>query len=873
MSSLRTRAQGSTPILTLLALFLAIGAPSLHAVGIQSPTAGSLSGTLTDSTGAAIAGATVQVVKSTGDVLQTATSDATGRYSFNNIPDHSYRLRVSAKGFARATQNIVIHAGIPVVVDVTLAVGSVTDVVNVNTDTSGQVEPDPSSHTDIDRQMIARLPMPQSSTGMSTLITLASPGVSADSNGMFHPLGEHSDTTYSIDGQPVSDQQSKTFSNQIDMSAIASVEVLDGVIPPEFGDKASLVAKTTTKSGLNTHGVHGSLTGAYGSFGSPSTGLTLSAGHKNFGNFFAANALRSGRFLDSPQFIALHDRGNSESIFNRTDWQPRTSDSLQLNLSLARSWFQQPNQYDQPQQDQRQQNKSFNVSPMWTHIINDHTVLNLTTYVRQDRISYYPSADPFDDTPATLSQSRRLTNAGIKADLSYVRGIHTIKGGVNFYHTFLSEAFSTGLTDAGYNSPCVDASGVPVADQSLRSIVQCAPAGYEANADYLPGLQKYDLTRGGSLFRFRGRTDIKQEAVYLVDNIAWRSWNFLIGGRADNYNGLSSRSMFQPRLGATYTYKPTSTVLKLGYSKLFPTPYNENLILSSATGAGGLASSGGASSDTALKPGKRNQFNVGIQQAIGRHAVLSADYFWKFTNRDYDFDVLFNTPLTFPIQWRKSKIDGFDARVTFPHQYGFDAYVAIGHTRARFFGPATGGLIFNSPLSTGAFRIDHDQAFEQTTHVQYQPKKTLPWAALTWRFDSGAVAGAVPDYQTALGFTPDQQAQIQLYCGTQVASLTNPIRSCNSPQQGAKLLTIPAPGTYDPDKNPPRIAGRNLLDASLGWDNVFHRFMPTDHVKTDLSVTATNLTNKVALYNFLSTFSGTHFVSPRALSAQVTFNF
>ena len=87
------------------------------------------------------------------------------------------------------------------------------------------------------------------------------------------------------------------------------------------------------------------------------------------------------------------------------------------------------------------------------------------------------------------------------------------------------------------------------------------------------------------------------------------------------------------------------------------------------------------------------------------------------------------------------------------------------------------------------------------------------------------------------------------------------------------MLTIPAPGTFNPDKNPARVAGRNLLDASLGWDNFLHKFAPNDHVKTDLSLTATNLTNKVALYNFLSTFSGTHYVSPRALSAQITFNF
>jgi hypothetical protein len=40
-----------------------------------------------------------------------------------------------------------------------------------------------------------------------------------------------------------------------------------------------------------------------------------------------------------------------------------------------------------------------------------------------------------------------------------------------------------------------------------------------------------------------------------------------------------------------------------------------------------------------------------------------------------------------------------------------------------------------------------------------------------------------------------------------------------------------------------------------------------------VSVTAVNVTNKYALYNFLSTFSGTHFVSPRTVSAQVTLNF
>ena len=50
---------------------------------------------------------------------------------------------------------------------------------------------------------------------------------------------------------------------------------------------------------------------------------------------------------------------------------------------------------------------------------------------------------------------------------------------------------------------------------------------------------------------------------------------------------------------------------------------------------------------------------------------------------------------------------------------------------------------------------------------------------------------------------------------------------------------------------------------------VFH----PDRYKVDLDLTAINVTNKYALYNFLSTFSRTHYVTPRAMTAKVTFNF
>jgi hypothetical protein len=117
--------------------------------------------------------------------------------------------------------------------------------------------------------------------------------------------------------------------------------------------------------------------------------------------------------------------------------------------------------------------------------------------------------------------------------------------------------------------------------------------------------------------------------------------------------------------------------------------------------------------------------------------------------------------------------------------------------------------------------------------------------------------------------TADQQSQILLRCGNVQATRSAPLTSCPTGQLSSPLLSLPKPGTENDDRNPPRVAPRTMFDMAAGWDNVLRR----DRFKTNLSVTAVNVTNKYALYNFLSTFSGTHFVSPRTVSGQVTLNF
>lgn len=77
------------------------------------------------------------------------------------------------------------------------------------------------------------------------------------------------------------------------------------------------------------------------------------------------------------------------------------------------------------------------------------------------------------------------------------------------------------------------------------------------------------------------------------------------------------------------------------------------------------------------------------------------------------------------------------------------------------------------------------------------------------------------------------------------------------------------PGTQNDDTNPTRVAARNLFDVSLGIEHPLQK----EHGKMKANFTVLNITNVVALYNFLSTFSGTHFVAPRTYQAQLSYVF
>ncbi|MFZ1012415.1 MAG: TonB-dependent receptor, partial [Terracidiphilus sp.] len=887
-------------VLRILSLLAALAAAQ---IACAQGNAGTIQGTITDPSGAVIPGATVHIFNTVSGFDRTTTTDPAGQFTLPNVPFNSYQVQVAASGFSSIKQSVEVRSVLITNLKLVLQVAAASSTVMVEASSGDLVEDDPTFHTDVDRDMFIKVPLESQSSSLSSLVTATTPGVSADSNGLFHGLGDHASNSFSVDGQSITDQQSKVFSNQLPSNSIQSIEVISGAPPAEYGDKTSLVIVATTRSGQGVTKPTGSIYASYGAFGSATGGFDVSYGGKSWGNFLESDGLNTGRFLDPPEFAVMHDKGNEGNFFDRVDYAFNPANSVHLDLNYSRSWFQTPNAFENlavqnvvsggasvtpvfgavGDTDQRSKIGTFNISPTYTRVLSTNSVLNVGAFARKDLYNYFPSGDPLADLgpenlqTSSIAQIRTLLNTGIHADLTYSRGIHNIKIGGQYGQTFVRESDDLGIVDPLYSfsEPCVDGSGSPVA--GYADPASCAGAGLSPNPNYLAVLAPYDFTRGGGYYNYQGRADVKELSMYIEDQIKAGNWNFNLGVRGDVYNGLASAQQAEPRLGVAYNVKPTHSVLGISYARTLETPFNENLALSSEGCRNSVLSpllncATGVSNVEA--PGFRNEFHASLQQALGKKVVVSGEYIWKYTHNAFDFSVLGNTPITFPIDWHNSKIPGYALHVDVPELHGFSAYSVMSSVAARFFPPQVAGAGSTVGQTGLPFRIDHDERFNQTTHVQYTVARSKLfgglWGGFNWRYDSGQVAGAVPCYNplsndansacaatstllngqpavSLAGFTSDEEFQAGFTCDGVKATPGNPLPGvCPASEFTSGLVRIPAPGTGDNDHSPPRIAPRNLFDATLGKNNIFH----ADRYKVDLDLTAINVMNEYALYNF-----------------------
>src|SRR6202451_2648727 len=213
--------------IALVFLVLCLSSPVATYAQSSSANSGTVRGTVLDPSGAAIMGATVEIQNPVSHYDKTVQTDAQGNFEFDNVPFNNYHLSASAKGFQGGEQDVNVRSPLAVEAKISLTIGAGTQSVTVTSGTD-LVETDTTTHTDVDRELFDKLPLESQSSSLSSLATLVTPGVSADSNGLFPGLDAHSPTSFTTDRQPITDQQSKVISNQLPADAVQSMEVIEG---------------------------------------------------------------------------------------------------------------------------------------------------------------------------------------------------------------------------------------------------------------------------------------------------------------------------------------------------------------------------------------------------------------------------------------------------------------------------------------------------------------------------------------------------------------------------------------------------------------------------------------------------------------------
>ena len=790
----------------LLVLTLLLG-PSHGA----AQASGTLHGTVVDPSHSAVAGADVRLASPlSGFELETVT-DGEGKFRLSNIPLQGYVLEVGCVGFRTATRHVELRSNLPVTLEIRLEIMAQVESVLVDT-TARTTLLDPrasGTKTRLSRHIIEKLPIGSGARGVEAVL-LGFPGFAANANGSIHPRGAHNQMTYVIDGMPISDQFSGQFATSIDPNLVQNLELFTGNIPPEYGAKVSAVANVTTRSGFDGGGrTFGQVEVGGGGFDTLSQSAQAGGSRGTLGWFASVSNVKSNRFLDSPSFDNLHNGGNTQRSSTRLDWHRTERDLFRFSGMGGRSSFQLANLRSQHANGQQQRrlldDVSFSVG--YVRVLSPQATFDSTTSYRDTTARLTPSPG---DTPVTAELHRTLATLSTFNRLSWQRGMHEFQAGLDGQYFPVGEDFVFGLTDPGINDP--------------------------SGAGFNPNLVPYDLSRGGTRFRFRGRGAGRLLTAFVRDQVRWKDFVLDLGLRYDRYSMVVTADELQPRLGIAYHLEATGTVFRASYNRNFQTPPNENLLLANSPESARLAPpevrrtlNGGV---IPIQPQYQNVYEAGLQQDLGGLASVDAVFYHKHSRNPQDNDNFLNTGIIFPTSLAFSRVNGFETRLVVPEARRISGSLSLTHFRAIVTPPFTGGLFLGSAaldaLGEGPFVIDHDQALGMSGNLIYRPAKHW-WTSWQVRHDSGLVSN--PSDPEVVAADPDYFDQLPY---------------------------------VDLRADPPRIRPRTIIDASIGYEN-----FRGDRRAWEIALQVSNLTNSRGLYSFQSVFVGTRVVQPLTASLRL----
>ena len=770
--------------------FAAVLFLSLFAVGIanaQSNT-GDLRLRITDPSGAAVR-ASVTITSDANNFRETYSADDSGTATIKRLPYGLYSIDIRRDGFAPFAATVEIRSAAPTDFTAKLSIESASSSVEVK-DSETLIDPyRTGSINRIGTDQIEKRETPLHGRSLQDLIN-TQPGWLYEGNAVLHPRGSEYQTQIVMDGIPLQDNRSPSFGPEIEADDMNSLSIFTADFPAEYGRKMGGVVEVNTTHDLG-EGFHGRVVLSGGSY---DTAGGFASGQYQWGkNTLGATASgdTTSHYLNPvvPQNYTNQGTTGDFSIRYERDLTDRDRISLSIRRELSR--YEIPNEIIQQEAGQLQNGDNFETIGIvsYQHIFSPDVVGDFRGMVRDNANNLYSNTL---STPVIAFQHNYFREGYFKGTVSFHKKRHEIKAGVEFDATFLHERFNDIITNPDDFDPST-------------------PKTYSFTGDRL------DLEQSG----------------FVQDQIRLGKWTVSAGLRWDHYQLIVNQNAVSPRLGVGYYIPKLDMVFHATYDRIFQTPSNENLLISSSPTIVSL-------SDQILrlpvKPSRGNYYELGLSKGFFAHLRFDANAYSRRVDNFADDDQLLSTAVSFPIAFAKAYIYGVEGKLEIPYWRRFSGFVSYSYMVGAAYLPVTGGLFLGDDAAnaitniTGRFWVSQDQRNTVRTRFRYD---------FTNRF-WGAVGG---EYGSGLPFE---------FSGTEADAVAQ------YSQQVIDGLN------FDKGRARPNLS----VDVSLGAQ-LYHKEKFTVNLQAD----AKNLNNRLNVIDFNGLFSGNAIGPARSAYLRLTTTF
>ena len=686
---------------------------------------------------------TVELISEANQYQSTFTTDDQGNLDAKRLPYGIYQLRIDAPGFARVSEQAEIRSALPLDRAIQLKVAPVSESVNVNASAT-LIDPyRAGSVNQLGAQAIQDRLTALPGRGMQDLVN-SQPGWLYEGNAVLHPRGSEYQTQFVVDGIPLTDNRSPSFGPEpAEADGVESLTIYTAGIPAEFGRKMGGVVEVNTLKNQDP-GFHGQLTLFGGSY--DTAGADTQDQYTWKGNTLGVSASgnMTNHYLNPvvPENYTNNGTTGTFSLSYERDLTQKDRLTLMVRHELAR--YAIPNEYVQqngayvPNADntsgcppappepsdcvfipggQLQTGDNFETMGIvsYQHIFSSDVVGSLRGMARDNSTDFHSNDASW---PLIATQHNYFNEIYFNGNLSVHHGRQEWKVGIESDNIFLHENTSYVIPDCA----------VPTDPQCPINL----------------GI----LDSGATTFAFvSSRPDLEQSA-YVQDLIRLGNWTVNAGLRWDHYQLLLNQNAVSPRVAISRYFPSVGVNIHFSYDRIFQTPSNENILLSSSPAAESINTSVPAL-QLPVQPSHGNYYELGATTAFFGKLRLDANMFRRAVNNYADDSQILSTGISFPIAFDHAILYGAEGKLQLLEWKGFSGFASYSWIVGNAWYPVTGGLFLGDDAinpTSGHFPDSQDQRNTVRGRIRYQVVPRL-WVAV----------GA--DYNTGLPFQPDLTPQ------------------------------------------------------------------------------------------------------------------